>query len=440
MPVMQARFSARHVFVLVAAALLAFHSLAPTSTAQQTQFQLAALKFTGLKRYSEAKASSASGVRIGDTVSVAQLQSASDRLGQSGAFDRVSFRYMTQGNNLNAEFQVTETATVFPCIFDNFVWFSPDELDRALRARVPFYDGTIPQRGTIKDQTSAALQALLQANGVSGAVESLPFYEKMGGPVTGFSFHVNGVSMPVRSIHFPGASAVSDLELGTGASEIIGKDYSATDIRLVGSIALLAIYHRRGYLQAHFDPPQAKIDGSDRASSPIPISVTMPVTEGLQFRWSGATWTGNIQFPSDDLGNLFAMKPQEIANQDKIDAGISAVMKAYSKQGYIDATVRPEATLNDAAQLVTYDVTLSEGTQFRMGQVHFQGVSDKLAAEFTKRWQLHPGQIYDGTYAKEFMKKVIFPKLAEMRLPANTSIGMQRDNAHATVDLQFAFQ
>jgi outer membrane protein assembly factor BamA len=329
---------------------------------------------------------------------------------------------------------------VLPCIFDNFVWFSSDELDRALRARVPFYDGTVPERGTVKEQTSAALQSLLQSNGFSGTVDSIAFSERIGGPINALSFRVNGISIPVRTIHFPGASAVSDSELGAGAAEIIGKDYSASDVGLVASVSLVAMYHRKGYLRAHFDPPQAKIDSAGQAASSVPVTVVMPVTEGPQFRWDGATWAGNKQFSSADLGSLLAMRPQEIANQEKIDAGLVAVTSAYAKQGFIDLTIRPQVSLDAATQRVTYRILVDEGVQFRMGQVHFRGLPDKLTAEFAKKWQLQSGQIYDGTYAMEFMKKIVYPKLAEMRPPATASIRIERDTANATVDLLFAFQ
>ena len=89
------------------------------------------MKFTGLNRFSETQAGKATGLQAGDSVTQAQLAAAVDKLAKSGAFDNVSFRYSTNGNSLNVEFQVVEVSKLLPCVFDNFVWFSDAELDKS---------------------------------------------------------------------------------------------------------------------------------------------------------------------------------------------------------------------------------------------------------------------------------------------------------------------
>jgi hypothetical protein len=84
-------------------------------------FQLAKLFFVGLSHYAEAQAGAATGLRVGDAVTEAQLKTAADLWAGSGAFDSVSYRYSTQGGHLDAEFQVTETKATLPCHFDNFI-------------------------------------------------------------------------------------------------------------------------------------------------------------------------------------------------------------------------------------------------------------------------------------------------------------------------------
>jgi outer membrane protein assembly factor BamA len=441
MSAMRVRFSFFRALSWLTIVVLAT-SLAPLSlTAQQTKFQLTAVKFTGLDHYSEQEASLGSGLRIGAPIEVAQLQSASDRLAQSGAFDEISFRYITRGNELTVEFKVTETKRRLTCVFDNFIWFSQEQLDRTLRARIPFYDGTVPERGATIHQVVDALQAMLQSNGISATVDDLPTSEEVGKPVTEFTFRANGVSMPVRSLHIPGAAGVSEADLVSAASELLGKDYSASDTKIAASQTLLPIYHRHGYLQARFDSPQASAAGSNRAGPSIDIAVVLPVTEGSQYSWARATWSGNHQFSGDDLSNFVAMKPQEIANQDKIDTGLKAVSNAYAKQGYIDVSVLPSVTLSGGTRLVTYDVSVEEGIQYHMGQLHISGLADRITADLMKKWQLRPGQIYDGTYVDEFVKKIAVPKLAEAGAKSiHLGISLQRDKQNATVDVTIAFQ
>jgi outer membrane protein assembly factor BamA len=440
MPAMLTRFSPRNALasLLVALSLLLFSG--PIHAGQEPQFHLAAVNFPGLSRYSKTQATMESGLRVGDTIRVAQLQDAANRLSQSGAFDKLSFRYVTRGNELTAEFQVTETTNIVSCVFDNFIWFSAAELDKTLRDRVPFYDGTIPGKGATLDETASALQALLRAKGIDGTVEQIPYYEKAGGPITGFSFHVNGVSMPVRHIHFPGTAVVAEAEL-VSSSQAIGKDYSAMDMKVIGSGTLLPIYHRQGYLKAHFDPPQAVVDGSDHTEAGLQVSVTMPVAERLQYSLARAAWNGNHQLSTDDLNGLLGMKPQEVANQDKFDAGLRAVKIAYAKRGCIDATMLPTVTLNDDTRLASYDIAIDEGIQYHMGQLHISGVPDRQIGDLTKKWQVKPGALYDATYPSDFLQKIAVPELtAAGVLTRHSEISTQRDQQGGTVDVSITFR
>jgi outer membrane protein assembly factor BamA len=138
------------------------------------------MKFTGLNRFSESQASKATGLQIGDPVTQAQLAAVVDRLAKSGAFDNVSFRYSSNGNALNVEFQVIEVSKLLPCVFDNFVWFSDAELDKALRSRVSFYAGGVPESGSTSEDVRVALRDMVRANGIPGDVTVIPSIAGLG--------------------------------------------------------------------------------------------------------------------------------------------------------------------------------------------------------------------------------------------------------------------
>ncbi|MGO9602492.1 MAG: POTRA domain-containing protein [Candidatus Binataceae bacterium] len=425
-------------YFLVVAALCASAMLLSNAAAKSDTLRLAKVSFVGLSRYTEAQASAAAGLHVGDQVTTAQLKTSADLLAASGAFDSVAYRYSTQGGDLDAEYEVTETKSLLSCRFDNFIWFSPEQLDQTLRRRVPLYTGFVPERGTLPKQVSDALQTLATDNGIHGTVEYIAFSESIGVRVSALIFRVSGVAMPVRTLSFPGASALSEKELAAAAPDLTGRDYSANDAEAASSAGLLPLYHRRGYLQAHFDHPQASII----AGTSSDVAVAFPVTEGPQYSWSKADWTGNHAFSPDDLAKLLDMKPGEVANLDKIDAGFTAVTKAYQGKGYIEAKVQPTESLDSGSRQASFQVALDEGNQYHMGQLRFQGVPDKLAAELAKKWNIKSGQVYDGNYSQDFLKKEVLPKLAEMMRTTGGRIGLRvtRDPANATVDVLISFQ
>jgi outer membrane protein assembly factor BamA len=432
--------SRRLILTLFGVALTLANGTARAQDPQSGDFRLVAIKFAGLKKFTDAQAIAGSGLRVGDGVTTTQLSVAANQLAKSGAFDEVAFQYSTRGNELTAVFTVAESRHLLPCIFDNFVWFSYDQLDKTVRARVPFYSGVAPLSGATQQQIIDALRAFLESNGITANVQGIPSGAAGSAP-TAMLFRVLGVPMPIKIVNFPGSSAISEKELEAAATQAIGQDFSISNMIVFASAALVPLYREKGYLRAAFDRPQWAVIGNPPAGSSPDIALTLPVKEGSQYFWDKATWAGNHQFSSDELDQTLNMKAREVANQQKIDAGFEAVKKGYGKFGYIDVSLVPGESIDDTERLAAYNVTVNEGLQYHMGHVRFQGISDKAATEIAKKWALKQGDIYDATYPLDFLRKVAMPTLMEMReTKARTNLSEQRNKQNATVDVTIAFQ
>jgi outer membrane protein assembly factor BamA len=437
---MRMKFSVGKIPALLAVILFILGGPAISNSFGQEKYALAAIKFTGLNRFSEAQVSRATGLRVGDSVSQPQLAAAADRLAKSGAFEHVSFRYFTEKNQLTVEFELTEIQKLLACRFENFVWFSDQQLDQALRSRVPFYAGGVPEGGTTVEEVRAALHDLLRANGIPGEVDATPVSAGLGQPVSIISFTVRGVSLPIRTVDFPGASVVSPKDLLRASSQIINRDFSVTNVATFASAGLLPLYGERGHLRARFERPQAKVVSKDADGTVQEIGVTLPVEEGREYYWEKAEWSGNQKFSSEELSHILDMKPKEVANQQKIDAGLERVMHAYQQQGYIDAAVQPNVILDDGTQLTTYDVAVVEGLQYRIGQVHFDGLTEAAVAQLVKKWRLKPGDIFDSPYALDFVKKIAPQTLHDLGITrTSVEVNPQRDKQKAVVDLHIVY-
>jgi outer membrane protein insertion porin family len=424
----------------VSAAGTAATFFAMAQSAPQGSHRLAAIKFTGLNRFTEAQAEKATGLQIGQPIDQTQLATVVDKLAKSGAFESVSFRYSTEKNSLIAEFQVTEVTRLLPCLFDNFVWFSDAELDKALRSRVPFYAGGVPESGTTVEEVRAALRDLVRANGVPGDVTATPSVAGLGQPVNSIIYSVTGVAMPIRSIRFDGARAIPAGNLQAASSQIIGRDYAVSYVSEFAAAGLVPLYRKQGYLRARFDKPGAKPLLSENGSAVQPITITLSVEEGPEFYWEKAEWTGNRVLSTEELDRLLGMKPKEVANQDKIDAGLVAIKRAYETRGFIEAAMKPKEILDDNARLTTYAVAVDEGAQFHLGMVHFEGVTEFAAKELIKSWQLKPGDVFDGSYPASFVSKVAIDKLRAMGIEKTSAVvNSKPEKQKASVDLNITF-
>src|SRR5690349_23369044 len=138
---------------------------APVGTAP-----LSEVRAEGLKSISEPQVAALSGLTKGTQVGKDDLQAAADKLVQTGLFAKVKYNFQSRTDGVAVTFRVEEAPRI-SAYFDNLPWFGDSELNDAIRAKLPFYDGTLPEAGAVIDQAAEALGQFLVTHGLQAAVE-----------------------------------------------------------------------------------------------------------------------------------------------------------------------------------------------------------------------------------------------------------------------------
>lgn len=370
-------------------------------------FRLTKISVVGLQQFSEQKVVALSKLFPGESVTLEDLNAAANRLAQYGVFQKVTYQYRTQNNEMDLEFEVVESKELVACKFDNFVWFTPAQLNAALAQNVPLYRGSAPQSGQMLQLIEDSLNALLKQKGVPGSVQFIPFSNGVGQPITAAMFSVSGVALPIREIHFPGASTLSEGKLEKESKPLLGQDYTATEVNTFVPDTILPLYGELGYLRAHFDPAQVQLLSTNYGAPSQDVSVTVGVHEGVAYNWDGDGWSGNNALSSGELDKLLGMHAEAVANMRKYDDGMQAVHDAYLKQGYLHLAISPQRKFDEATRRVAYQFSVEEGPQFHMGNFTVTGLSASAARRFSREWKLRRGDVFDGTYLREFMKQAL---------------------------------
>jgi len=422
-------------------ALLALMVLLVPAAAQQRQ-TLGRLEFVGLKRLTRDQVVAVSGLKVGQVVDAQVLDTAAGELLKTGLFRKLSYRVHNSPNNQAiVTFQVEESAVSLPVVFENFVWFSDEEIVAAIRKDVLYFNGTSPASGETPDKIAAALQHLLSEKHITGQVDYLPYVSKDKQELL---FTVKGARIPLCSLHFPGASAVPEADLVKASQALFKTDYSKKDIATFAPLNLQPLYRHRGYLRAEFQPPGATLETSAQCSGGV--NVTIPVTEGPSYRWAKSIWEGNDKLSVEDLAMALGMNPGDIADGVKIDAGLKNVAKAYAQRGYLTTTVNESAEYDDAASLVTYHFNINEGPRYFMGNLIITGVTPAEADELKSKWTLGANAVYDQSYLDQFrqgpLRDFIRAKTQRLRIGARPDVEVSErpDAQKSSVDVVIAFK
>lgn len=388
------------VAVFFAAALQA--TPARAQQAAQQAIKLERIEFKGLERVKEAEALEKSGLTTGQSVTIDELDAVANRLLESGLFKNLSYSIKGTTDKAVLTFTVIEQTWAMPVAFDNFVWFTDDELREAVKRRVPAFDGTAPEAGNVTEQIKQALQDLLRERKIEGTVEYNLSADASGRKVEHL-FGVKGPGLRVCKVSYQGARAVSEEMLVQKSGGIFDNDYSRAYIRGFVESNLIPLYGERGYLRASFAPPKAKPDST--AECEQGLAVTMYVDEGSIYVWDKASWDGAQGLTPQELDTALGMKNREIANVVKIDKGLASVRRAYGRKGYLLASVRASQEFDDENRSVAYRFQVEEGPQFHMGELVIEGLSEADSNNLRGRWALLHGEAFNSDYTDQFLKK-----------------------------------
>jgi len=352
----------------------------------------------GLNHYKEDQIVRAAGLRLGQTATETDFKQAVAKLGETGLFNDVAYSYQYSTAGCTLELQVTENDKLAAILFDNFVWFSDEELLELLHVRLPLFEGRLPLGGNLSDQVADALNTILAERRITGQAEYIRSSE-MNGPVDTYVYKVTLHPVIIRHIDFPGAATAEVPALEAAAKPLSGKDYVRSAMRPQEQFNFLPVYLSRGYLKANFVDAQAKVAGDGPQTT---VDVSFPVRPGIQYRLTGIEWSGNAVFPSDQLQKLVQLKVGEPANAVQLATDIEAVQKLYGTKGYLAAQVHADGDMNDSQATVHYALRANEGDLYRMGDLQIDGLADDAATRIATQWQMKRGDPFDDSYLKRF--------------------------------------
>jgi outer membrane protein assembly factor BamA len=440
MLVMPVRFSAWRGFAALTVVLLFGLSIAVQALAQASpeagSGKLESVKVTGSTRFPSEQIAPATGLKPDAVIAKADLQRGADRLAQLGPFASVQYRYSTTDAGVRAEYQVTDAPAV-PVWFDNFPGFTDAELIAALKASIVLFDGTAPERGTLLDDMSDALQTLLATRGMHPSVT----HSLITAPTSGQrvqQFRAEGPVLNIASVEFTDPFAQTDRGIQTRTADLVGHPFSRTALELFEFEQVRPAYLSHGFLRVQFGPPTARFVG---AGNDARVAVTAPIEPGPVFAWNGTVWSGNSAISAAQLDRFATLKSGDPVDGMKVEAIWQSVRDAYAARGYLEMNLNAVPQFDDNVRRVTYDVAITEGSQYRMGKLVLTGLSIEGDRRIRAAWTISPGEIFDKSIYDEFFSSGI--KQAFTGLPFHyEKIGrfFQEDPQAGTVDVLIDFQ
>ena len=187
-----------------------------------------------------------------------------------------------------------------------------------------------------------------------------------------------------------------------------------------------------------------RLSGPPTAKLPEEIPVYVLISAGEVFHFGDAQWSGNNAISSIALGAYLGLKAGAVANGMELEAALEQIREEYGRRGYLDATVQPESSFDDAAHTVSYQIAISEGKQYHMGGWVITGISTNGESRVRTTFPIAAGDVFDKIKYEDYLvqlqshSKDIFGDL-----PVHyDSVGhwLRADLAKGTVDVLLDFK
>jgi outer membrane protein assembly factor BamA len=373
----------------------------PQSSAKTST--IAAITVVGNQKVPSDQIITASGLKAGDVVSAVQLQGAADRLSALGIFSSVNYRFTSKGETISLEFRVQEAQT-YPLSFDNFPWFTDDEIAQAIRQDVGLFTGEAPESGAMVDEISRVIDNLLSSKRIKGELTHQLVAQAVGDGMI-VQFHVDAPALRIQSVRFGDSLATDSEQLKDRIPDIKGQPYSRFAIEVFENEHVLPLYSAKGLLRVKIGPPQAHL------TSDAGVDVLIPITPGDIYNFNGISWQGNSAIGTPNLNGAVEIKAGDPVDGMKMEALWENIETTYASHGYLDAKLTPQVQFDDAVHKVSYNVTIVEGPQYRLGELVVTGLSVDAEKRLRQVWLIAPGQLFDKSYFETIRKELAEPSV-----------------------------
>jgi outer membrane protein assembly factor BamA len=143
--------------------------------------------------------------------------------------------------------------------------------------------------------------------------------------------------------------------------------------------------------------------------------------------------TGELAENSKELLKTGGFEPGQIANYEKVRAGVEDIRKALRRKGYMDASVKMDRKLDTEKKTVAVTLAVDPGQQYTMGKLTIEGLDIETEPHIRKMWSLKKGQPFNVEYPDYFLERLVADQVMDNL--GKTSNTVERNSDGRTVDV-----
>jgi outer membrane protein insertion porin family len=411
-------------------AVIALSAQTPVRTRTPTVAPITSITVTGNRILPTEAILTASGLKINQDGGSAFFDAARDRLLATGYFDLVGYTFKIQDLGFTVAFSVTEMQQMYPIRVEGLPATLP-EVTAILRAKDPLFTKLLPGTKPVIDRAAKAIEQSL-----AGSSPNLSVRAKVittGPDSFEIQFAPAGGLPVIADMSFEGSKLLTNSELRAATLEgVIGQVYSDADVRALLDRLVRPLYEKHGYMRVAFpkitSSPAAEVKGLD---------VKVTIIDGPQFKPGSITVRGPMASESKRILRIAKLPEMDYINFDEVLLAVPRIRDTLRGEGYLDAEVSADRSIDDAGTTVDAWFEVNPGTVYTFGHLQILGLGLDGEAAIRKMWGVKVGDPFPGGYPDHFVQTVTADGLFDNLGAITATPSVNHENHTVDVTLHF---
>ncbi|MGQ9570269.1 MAG: outer membrane protein assembly factor BamA [Thermodesulfovibrionales bacterium] len=362
------------------------------------------IEIRGLKRIEESAVKSKITQRMGDPISQEKVNEDIKSIFKMGYFEDARAEIEPFEGGIKLIYAVKEKPTIVRIEFQG----NKELDDSKLREKLTITPGAIADPVLIQDN-SDKLKAFYEEQGywLSSIV---PITRKISHEEVSLTYQIEeGPKVKIRKINIEGNKYISEKVIKKAMdtkewgvlSFITSSGYYRKEVMDLDLEKIRDLYFNRGYIKVTIGEPEIKLTSDKKG-----MIITIPVSEGVQFKISSVEFSGNKVFGDEEIRKRITLSPNTPFSKATLRKDILSISELYSENGYAVATITPDLIPDENARLVKVVLKIDEGDKYRIGKIEISGNTRTRDKVIRREIRLDEGDVFNSKLLKRSYERI----------------------------------
>jgi outer membrane protein insertion porin family len=378
--------------------------LTPWSIPAQELPVIKTIEIKGLKRIDEAAVKSKITQREGEPISEEKTSEDIKNIFKMGYFDDVKAEIEPFEGGIRLIYVVKEKPTIVKIEFQGNKEFD----DSKLKEKLTITTGAIADSVLIQDNANR-LREFYEEEGY-WLSHIIPIIKTLSPEEVSLTYQIEeGPKIKIKKINIVGNKAISTGKIKGAmdtkewwlfsfitSSGYYKKERMESDIEKIRDL-----YFNNGFIKVAVGEPKIQLADDKKG-----MIITIPISEGDQFKISSIELSGNKVFSNDELMKRITMITNKPFSKENLKKDIFSISELYSENGYALITITPDLIPDERNKTVKVILKIDEGDKYRIGRIEISGNTKTRDKVIRREVRLDEGDIFNGALIKRSYERI----------------------------------